>query len=244
MSEWVCAQLPTLGKIKLLLCSWLVLIWQMLQILNHSSLLGLVYLKAKNGVHLPPAIGETLPPGKPQYLLVWSHHGATAGRAQPGSLPATCTPPPNRRWSRWAPAAAGMLLRPFVHFEDAAPRPAGTDAASAGATATASAGATATVQVPPTLPAPGSPPLLLLPLRHWNYHPISAGGGWRGQARGPGAFWHCWLHPQSVWGRWGTDWETGHQGALRIPLSSKGSFARKRLGISWGRTSSLMQTES
>lgn len=80
--------------------------------------------------------------------------------------------PPSTHRSRWAPAAAGTLPCPLVRFEAAVPRPAGTGAAGAGATATASAGATATVQVPPTLPAPGSPPLLPLLPHHRNY-----GGG-------------------------------------------------------------------
>lgn len=85
--------------------------------------------------------------------------------------------PPSTRRSRSTPAAAGTLPCPLVHFEAAVPRPAGTGAAGAGATATTSAGATATVQVPPTLPAPGSPPLLPLPPHHRNYGGEGQPGG-------------------------------------------------------------------
>lgn len=94
-----------------------------------------------------------------------------------------------------------------VPFKGVVPPPAGIGAASAGATTTASAGATAIMQVPPTLPAPGSPPLLLLLSHHWNYRPSqhpeelawlppcsqnreASGGAW--------SFGRCLLTPQLV----------------------------------------------
>lgn len=97
-----------------------------------------------------PGVGH--PQGRPQGL----------GRGKQSPLRAA----PGRRPP--APASARWLPRPppgcRVHSGGAATPPAGPSAACAGATATASAGATAVMPVPPTLPAPGSPPLLpLLP---------------------------------------------------------------------------------
>lgn len=87
------------------------------------------------------------------------------------------------------------------------PPPAGIGAACAGATATASAGATATMRVPPTLPVPGSPPLLLLPHR-WSYCPSQHLGelaqrppcsqSWGGASVGAGSFGARLLMPQLV----------------------------------------------
>ena len=87
--------------------------------------------------------------------------GATAGP----SLGHSGHPPPTLAEADRLPPP---LQRCCIHFEGAVPPPAGTGAAGAGATATASAGATATAKVPPTLPAPGSPPLLPLPSGCWS----------------------------------------------------------------------------
>ncbi|XP_045295040.1 uncharacterized protein LOC123577124 [Leopardus geoffroyi] len=154
-----------------------------------------------------------------------------------------------------------MRLCPRVHFEDAVPRPAGTGAAGAGATATASAGATATVQVPPTLPAPGSPPLLPLPPRITGTAAQSAPRGWdtAGTAAAARAAPKPKLKlPPALWGRGkGGGWELsvpicssppshspaapGKRG-MDCSLVSKRSFTRDCLGLSWERTSWVKQT--
>lgn len=132
---------------------------------------------------------------------------------------------------RWdAAVSAGTLPCPLVRFEAAVPRPAGTGAAGAGATATASAGATATVQVPPTLPAPGSPPLLPLLPHHRNY-----GGG---AGMGAGAFGHR---------RSSADEGQTERQDIRKPSESPSppneALRELSLRVSWERASSLTPTE-
>ena len=139
-------------------------------------------LQADTLTSKPPGKPLSLPPGEPQ-IPPWMgllavvqaslSHGAAAGPSSREAEPlwAAASHPPSPLAEADRPL---QLLRCCcIHLEGVVPPPACTGAARAGATATASAGATAPTQVPPTLPAPGSPPLLPPPSHHWSHHHVA-----------------------------------------------------------------------